>query len=100
MILFLGLAQIITTLTAASAGLQTFSGILKHRLDEASVEPRAQSSLKLREGLIYRRLDGLLNTQLSGTSSMETHEECLVRGLEIANYQLFGLGFQYEDIRK
>jgi hypothetical protein len=98
LILFVGLAHIITTLTSASAGLQGLSATVKHSLDQASVELQAQSSLKWREDVLYHRLDGLLHTKLS-LNPTETHRQCLIRGLEVANYELFNLGFQYEDIR-
>jgi hypothetical protein len=98
LILFVGLAHVITILTCASAGLQSLSSNLKHRHDKASLELQAQSSLQWREDVLYRQLDGLLHKQLSSTP-METHRQCLIRGLEVANYELFNLGFQYEDIR-
>ncbi|KAL1798309.1 hypothetical protein ACET3X_002346 [Alternaria dauci] len=91
--MYLGCA-IITLCT----GLLCIGIFMQPRLNRAVDEFHVQSTTLHKEQILYSRLDKLLSEQLS-RGFMETHEDCLIRGLEKANDELFGLGFQYSDMR-
>jgi hypothetical protein len=68
------------------------------RHNQAVDEYLVLSQSKYTEDALYKNLDKVLSSQLN-RGFMETHEDCLVRGLKEANYELYGLGFQYPDMR-
>jgi hypothetical protein len=92
------LAWFITTFTGMSTGLRGAVKGLEFHLQGAELEWKAQRSLLYREQILYSQLDKLLPVQL-GKKYMETYDDCLARALQQANKRLFGLGFQYPDIR-
>jgi hypothetical protein len=98
LVLLAGLAHLIATLVAFSIGLYDISGPLQSQLKVARLEAGAQCSMKYREEVLYVRLDEFRDTRLNNKYK-ETYEDCLARGLKLADQHLFGLGFQYADIR-
>ncbi|KAG9194211.1 hypothetical protein G6011_04246 [Alternaria panax] len=89
---------LVTAVVVFNIGLKNISSFVHPRYDRAVDEFRAQSTTLYTEQILSGRLDKLLSTQL-GSGFMETHENCLIRGLEKANYELLGLGIQYPSIR-
>ncbi|CAG5165155.1 uncharacterized protein ALTATR162_LOCUS6754 [Alternaria atra] len=87
-----------TAIIVVSIGLINISNFIYVRYDRAVDEFRAQSTTLYTEQILHDRLDKLLSSQL-GRGFLDTHENCLVRGLEKADYELLGLGFQYPNIR-
>lgn len=99
LVLFAGLAYLISTCTLLSTGLQGFSGILDTQIEEVSFKLRAQGSITWRENVLESRIDKLEHTQLD-SKFMETYEACLARGVQEADVQLMGFGgFQYPNFR-
>lgn len=98
LVLIASLAYICTMFTTMSIGLQEISGNLKPKLADAKLALRAESSLLYRETFLQTRLDKLLDSRMS-RSFMESLDDCLTRGLQEANVELIGLGFQYPHIR-
>jgi hypothetical protein len=98
MLLVACVAYLVTALVALDVGLLNLSSFVQPRFERAQLEYQAQSDTLHKEQIIYGRLEALLSTQLN-RGFMETHEDCLVRGLKKADYELFGSIFQYADIR-
>jgi hypothetical protein len=87
-----------SSLLAVNTGIFSISKVVYPQHDRAVAEFQAQSFAQYKEELLYGRVDNLLSTQLN-RGFMETHQDCLARGLEQADYELFGLAWQYPDIR-
>jgi hypothetical protein len=87
-----------SSLLAVNTGLFTISKVVYPQHDRAVAEFQAQSFAQYKEELLYRLFDELLSSQLN-RGFMETHQDCLVRGLEKADYKLLGLAWQYPDMR-
>jgi hypothetical protein len=92
------LAWLITAFTVLSTGLIGAMRGLDCELEGATLELKAQRNLEYQEDMLYAQLDEFLPTQL-GKDYMETYDDCLARALQQADGHLFGLGFQYPDIR-
>jgi hypothetical protein len=91
-------AYVVTALVALNIGFLNLSNHLQSRFERVKLEYQAQTSDLRKEQIIYGRLETLLSDQLS-RGFMESHEDCLVRGLKKIDYELFGYGYQYSDIR-
>ncbi|KAJ4376220.1 alpha,alpha-trehalase nth1 [Neocucurbitaria cava] len=92
-------AYLITAFFAIDHGLLTVSHVIESRHHQAISELHAQSNVVYREEILYTQLDTLLDSQLS-RGYLESHEECLARGLQTADRQLLCYGgFEYPDIR-
>jgi hypothetical protein len=92
------LAYIVATIMTFNIGLHNISMYLKPQVELAQLELQVQRDIKYREQALHIRLDEVVDTQLS-RNFLETYEDCLARGLGAVDQQLFGLGFQYPDIR-
>ena len=92
---FMYLSSAILSLTTGLFGIDNF---ITPRFDRAVDEFHVQSATMHKEQILYDRLDRLLSSQLS-RGFMETHEDCLIRGLKKANDESFGLGFQDPHMR-
>jgi hypothetical protein len=92
------LAYIITTTTLCSTGLQLMSVNLSTDIETAQLGLQSQRNLLYTQQLLHEQTEELLNTQLSW-AIWETYEDCLARGLGQVDRKLFGIGFQYADIR-
>ncbi|KAF1918340.1 hypothetical protein BDU57DRAFT_195797 [Ampelomyces quisqualis] len=79
-------------------GFRLLSLQLESDLQRAEFAFRGHSNVRYREQLLYNRLDEITSTPLSARF-MEKHSDCLVRGVNHVNQQLFGVGLQYPDIR-
>jgi hypothetical protein len=80
-------------------GLLCISALTGVRLERAQLELQVQTNVMRQETLLYSQLDFILESRMDWVPR-ESHEECLNRGLEIANYHLLDRGFDYEDIRR
>ncbi|KAF2822136.1 hypothetical protein CC86DRAFT_96275 [Ophiobolus disseminans] len=98
-VLVVCLAYIATMFTTLHVGLQEISSSLKPRVENSRMEMQAQGNLRYRQKMLSSQLDDLEDKQLR-TSYTETYEDCLARGLKQADANLFGLGFQYPNIRE
>ncbi|KAI4710131.1 hypothetical protein J4E89_005363 [Alternaria sp. Ai002NY15] len=87
-----------SSFAAVYVGFHGIANMIYPRHNQAVDEYLVLSSSKYTEDALYKNLDTLLSSQLN-RGFMETHEDCLVRGLKEANYELYGLGFQYPDMR-
>ncbi|KAF1849380.1 uncharacterized protein K460DRAFT_415758 [Cucurbitaria berberidis CBS 394.84] len=96
MIIIACLAYLATALLAINIGLLNISNFIEPRLALAESETQAESFGIVRERMRLIRLEKLLAGQLS-RMSMESHEECLARGLQAAHK--IHDGFQYADVR-
>ncbi|USP78201.1 uncharacterized protein yc1106_05475 [Curvularia clavata] len=99
MLLAASLIYLTTALLAFQISIASVSNLKRTEYERVDDELRAHSSALRKEKIVYSRLDDLLSTRLR-RNLMETHEECLVRGLKEAHYELIGLGFQYPDVRE
>jgi hypothetical protein len=91
-------AYLVSALVALNIGLLNISNFVQPRFERAQLEHQSQSSTLRRKQIVCDRLEALLSSQLN-RGFMETHEDCLVRGLKKADYELLGYAFQYADIR-
>jgi hypothetical protein len=98
MLLTACVAYLGSALVALNIGLLNLSNSVQPRFERAQFESQAQSDTLRKEQIVYGRLEALLSTQLN-RAFMETHEDCLIRGLKKADYELFGYAFQYADMR-
>ncbi|KAI4688061.1 uncharacterized protein J4E84_004989 [Alternaria hordeiaustralica] len=87
-----------SSFAAVYVGFHGIANTIYPRHKQAVDEYLVLSTSKYTEDALYKNLDTLLSSQLN-RGFMETHEDCLVRGLKEANYELYGLGFQYPDMR-
>ena len=87
-----------SSFAAVYVGFHGITNMIYPRHNQAVDEYMALSTSKYTEDALYKNLDTLLSSRLN-RGFMETHEDCLVRGLKEANYELYGLGFQYPDMR-
>ena len=87
-----------SSFAAVYVGFHGIANMIYPRHNQAVDEYLVLSTSKYTEDALYKNLDTLLSSQLN-RGFMETHEDCLVRGLKEANYELYGLGFQYPDMR-
>ncbi|KAF1939679.1 hypothetical protein EJ02DRAFT_424588 [Clathrospora elynae] len=91
------IAYLITAFTTLNIGSLSISNFINSRLKRAQLQLRTQSNIMHREQALYGVLDTLVSSRLD-RGFMESHEHCLVRGLQTADQRLFGLGFQHPDI--
>jgi hypothetical protein len=91
-------AYLVSALVALNIGLLNISNFVQPQFGRAQLEYQTHSSTLRKEQIVYGRLETLLSTQLN-RGFMETHEDCLVRGLKKADSELLGYAFQYADIR-
>ncbi|CAO2651929.1 Nn.00g002120.m01.CDS01 [Neocucurbitaria sp. VM-36] len=92
------LAYLTTAFVAIDFGLFSVSNFIKPRLQWATLEWRVHSSIAQLEMLLSTELDSLLSSQLS-RGFLESHEECLARGLRTADDQFISFWLAYPDIR-
>ena len=92
---FMYLSSAILSLATGFFGIDNF---ITPRINRVVDEFNVQSATMHKEQILYDRLDRLLSSQLS-RGFMETHEDCLIRGLKKANDESFGLGFQDPHMR-
>jgi hypothetical protein len=96
-VLLSSIGFLVTTLMVLSTVLNGVSRHLESRLDVARTEGVALMDTNLREGILYGQLEKVLGTQLNN-SFTESYEDCLVRGLQMADQQLFGLVYHNWDV--
>lgn len=99
MLLATCLIYLTTALLAFQISITSVSNLKWTEYKRVDDELRAHSSALRKEKIVYSRLNDLLSTRLR-RNLMETHEECLVRGLKEGYHELIGLGFQYPDVRE
>jgi ABC-type uncharacterized transport system permease subunit len=92
-----GIVFLATILMALSTFLNGISRHLESGLQIARTESVALMDTKLREGILYGQLDKALDTQLNNNFT-ESYEDCLVRGLQMVDRQIFGLVYEKWDI--
>ncbi|EMD58894.1 hypothetical protein GGP41_000592 [Bipolaris sorokiniana] len=88
-----------TTLFAFQISVTSILNLISPEYERFNDQLLAYSSALRKEQIVYSRLDNVLSSELN-RGFMETHEDCLVRGLERANHELIGLGFRYPDVRE
>jgi hypothetical protein len=93
--LLVGLAIFSTIFALLSAGFNQSSKNVESRLQVARVEDLGLFVTNSRDGVLYGQLDKILDTQLSNVT--ESYEDCLVRGLQVADQQLFGRAYHRWD---
>jgi hypothetical protein len=93
--LLVGLAIFSTIFALLSAGFNQSSKNVESRLQVARVEGLGLFVTNSRDGVLYGQLDKILDTQLSNVT--ESYEDCLVRGLQVADQQLFGRAYHRWD---
>jgi hypothetical protein len=93
-------AYLISAFMAVSVGLFSISNFVVPRLEHARVQMDAQLDAAWRDDILSDRLGTLIHSPLERGGFIETHEECLARGLQKADYHLVGLGFEYPYIRE
>ncbi|EUC51182.1 hypothetical protein COCMIDRAFT_80422 [Bipolaris oryzae ATCC 44560] len=99
MLLAACLVYLTTTLFAFQISVASVLNLTSPEYERFNDQLQAHSSALRKEQIVYSRLDNVLSSELN-RSFMETHEDCLVRGLERANHELIGLGFRYPDVRE
>lgn len=98
MILLACILHLSASFMAVNVGLYGISNSVYPRHNLAVDEYLVHATDKYTEEALYNNLDTLLSSQLN-RGFMETHEDCLVRGLRKAFYSPLSLGLQYPDIR-
>ncbi|XP_014562448.1 hypothetical protein COCVIDRAFT_84262 [Bipolaris victoriae FI3] len=99
MLLTACLVYLTTTLFAFQISVASVLNLISPEYERFNDQLQAHSSALRKEQIVYSRLDNVLSSELN-RGFMETHEDCLVRGLERANHELIGLGFRYPDVRE
>jgi hypothetical protein len=94
--LLAGIAFLATILMAFSTFLNGVSRNLESQLQVTRTESVALMDTNLRESILYSHLDKVLDTQLNNFT--ESYEDCLFRGLQTVDQQMFGLVYQKWDI--
>jgi hypothetical protein len=92
-------AYLLAAFMAISFGVFSISNFVVPRLEHARVQMDAHLDAAWRDDILSDRLGKLISSSLERGGFMETHEECLARGLQKADYHLVGLGFEYPYIR-
>ena len=93
------LVYFITVLATFQVGVAIVSNVASPQYERVNDQLRAHSSALHKQRIIQNRLETILASQLK-RGFMDTHEDCLVRGLEKADHELLGLGFRYPDVRE
>ncbi|KNG45784.1 dna glycosylase [Stemphylium lycopersici] len=92
------LVYFVTVLATFQVGVAIVSNVVSPQYERVKDQLHAHSSALHKERIIHSRLEAVLASQLK-RGFMDTHEDCLVRGLEKADHELLGLGFRYPDVR-
>jgi hypothetical protein len=93
------LVYLTTTLLAFLMGVVSVSNLVWPEFERVNDQLQAHSSAVREEQIVYSRLDNVLSSRLN-RGSMETYEDCLVRGLKTADHELINIGFRYPDVRE
>ncbi|RYO29654.1 hypothetical protein AA0111_g5814 [Alternaria arborescens] len=98
LLLGLFLMYLTSAILSLATGFFSIDNFITPRINRVVDEFNLQSATMHEEQILYGRLDRLLSSQLS-RGFMETHEDCLIRGLKKVNDESFGLGFQDPHMR-
>ncbi|KAF2851839.1 hypothetical protein T440DRAFT_554254 [Plenodomus tracheiphilus IPT5] len=92
------LAYVAISFLIFSGGSATLERYGASRLHHAQRELQVYTSTIDAEHLLYTQIDELLDSQLA-RAPLESYEQCLARGLLVAERKVFQVGFLYPDIR-
>ena len=93
------LTFIATALSGINLGLLMGSKYIKIKYSTATDKLNVHNTTLGAKMMLYSELDALVSHPLPRVF-LESYEECLVRGLRVANYDLSGRCFEYEDTRE
>jgi len=93
------LTFIVTALSGINLGLLMGSKYIELKYKTAADKTNAHNTTLGAKTMLYSELDALVSHPLPRVF-LESYEECLVRGLHVANYDLSGRCFEYEDMRE